>query len=249
MMKKILLLFIAAFTIVSCSVEETNEDRADLVDVTALSEERFINFMEEDALSSGLIPEAINPDDSVYPYDIESIVAFNDLNKLLPFENPEFGNCVEEAGVNPSTGEDIVDFKIAKVQTDLLGIGIVGTTKFTYTLDAADGWYIYSVFMNIDEDCDDLPLLGNGTPNVCRFNIRNCFGNRKSKVQYTFSDSCLDECTCNSVYVVLYRLDSNGCISERKGVWIDGDQVGDSAGTTNSFCKDDCGGGSSSNDN
>ncbi|PQJ20898.1 hypothetical protein [Nonlabens xylanidelens] len=249
-MKKLLLLFIAAFTIISCSVEETNEDRADLVDVTALSEERFINFMEEDALSNGLVPEAINPDASVYPYDIESIVAVSDLNKLLPITNPEFGNCVDQDGIDPATGESILNLKIAKVQDGILGGPISSNnTKFTYTLESTDGWFIYSVFMNIDEDCDDLPLTADGTPNVCRFNIRNCFGSRKTKVTYTFSDSCIDECTCNSVYAVLYRLNSNGGISESKGIWLDGDQVGDSVGTTNSFCKDDCGTGGISNDN
>ncbi|WP_124980810.1 hypothetical protein [Nonlabens xiamenensis] len=245
-MKRILLYFSLAILASACSTEETQIDSLESTDITKMEAQEFQDYMEDKAISQGLIPGMINPDASVYPFDIASIEAFDDMSKNFGFGNPAGGVCLTSQAGN-SDGEILmfnIEKKIGNGVADESDHSAQQGTKFEYEFEIEEpGWYIHSIYMNIDGDCNALPTGSNGLVNVCGFNIRNCFRPRVTKVTYTFADSCLPECSCNSVYVVAYKLDQNNNVIDTDGLWLDGDNHDAIQATSNTFCKSQCGNG------
>lgn len=223
----------------ACTTEDANVADYEAQVIDRMTDTDFIKFMETIAIDRGALPYELSPDDSVYPFPIESIIAVGEEKNLIV--NPSNGVCVEKS---LRVGDELVaEFEIEKF-ADNNGVGNGagnGNQKLSFKYTAQPGWYIYSISMNIEENCDSTPLY-NGEPDICAFNIRNCFSGRRTGVTYTFADNCIPECSCTAAYVVVYNLDANGCVDQCVGVWVDGDQLAGSAtATSNSFCKSDCG--------
>ncbi|EAS19063.1 hypothetical protein BBFL7_00512 [Flavobacteria bacterium BBFL7] len=236
-MKKIFTLFILGIIAASCSSEDANVDQYETQNIDKMTEADFIDFMQNIAISRDVLPSELNPEESVYPLPIESITTIGEEKFLI--EDPDFGACLVRDINLPGTGTvghfEVKSFNDSDDDDDDVD------TKFDFKYTAAPGWYIASISMNVVSDCNLTPLV-NGIPDVCAFNIRNCFNGRRTGVTYRFRDNCLPDCTCLAAYVVMYTLKDNGRIDRCVGVWVDGDQLGLSdTAKSNTFCQDDCG--------
>nr|WP_042289249.1 hypothetical protein [Nonlabens ulvanivorans] len=235
-MKKIFTIFVLGIIAAACSSEEANVDQYEAQNIDKMTEADFVDFMQTIAISRDVLPRELNPEESVYPLPIESITTTGEEKFLI--EDPDFGACLVQDINLPGTGA-VGNLKVTKFN-DNEGNGN-GNTKFDFQYTAAPGWYISSVSMNIVGDCNLTPLV-NGIPDVCAFNVRNCFSGRRTGVTYRFRDNCLPDCTCLAAYVVMYTLKDNGCVDQCVGVWVDGEQLGLSdTAKSNTFCQDECG--------
>lgn len=232
-MKKIFTLFIIAVFASACTTEEANINEYESQDISKMSETDFINFMETIAINRNAIPGPLNADDSIYPYPIESITSYGEEKFLIP--DPSNGECVEKGLKLGGTGT-IGDFSIERFADTN------GNQKIDVKFKATSGWFISSISLHIDEDCQSTPKRSNGEPDITDFNIRNCFSGRRTGVTYRFAENCIPDCACVSAYVVMYTVRPNGSIDQCVGVWVDGEQLGQSSSAkSNSFCKSTCG--------
>ncbi len=237
-MKKIFTFFAFALITASCSTEEANVNQYEAQDINKMADGDFINFMETIAIDRNVIPYEINPEDSFYPFPIESITSVGDAKSLI--EDPSFGACIAKDLILPGTG-DVGNLVVDKFNDNNGNGNGNGNTKIRFKYNAAPGWYIYSISMNIVEDCNNTPMY-NGEPDVCAFNVRNCFSGTRTGVTYTFRDYCIPDCVCLAAYVVMYTLNEDGSVDQCVGVWVDGEQLGTSnTAKSNTFCKDTCG--------
>lgn len=233
-MKKIITFLAIAFIAASCTTEDANIDKYEAQNVDQMNTEEFKSFMDKVAINRGALPYELNPDDSFYPFPIESIIATGE-EKMIIIGNPTIGGCVDQP-IKRTNGTDVGNFKIARK----LNPSQQQKVEFNYT--AAEGWYISSVSMNIAPDCNNVPLHSNGEPNVCGFNVRNSFSGRRTSVKYKFAGECIPDCACVAAYVVMYTLNSNNSVDQCIGVWVDGESLAGSAvAKSNEFCKAACG--------
>lgn len=240
-MKKIFTLLAFVIAVAACTTEEANVNQFESQDISKMSDTDFIAFMEIMAISRNALPSELNPDDSFYPFPIESITTYGQ-EKNIPGGgplDPTNGSCIVRDLNLPRAGS-VGEFEIKKFADN--SVQGNGNVKLDFKYTAAPGWYIYSISMNIVEDCNSTPLLNNGEPDVCGFNIRNCFSGTRTGITYRFAENCIPDCACIAAYVVMYTLDENGSVDQCVGVWVDGEQLGSSnTGKSNSFCKLNCG--------
>ncbi|GAK96225.1 hypothetical protein JCM19294_1738 [Nonlabens tegetincola] len=239
-MKKLYYLFAIVLLAASCSqVEDANalEGQNDQIEIAKLSEQEFIDHVENIALADNLISQHINPEQSVSPVPYEAMTTQVEEGKFGIIGGSNSGACFVGEALKVSNSKRYGEFTIN-----------MDSNKTYLELELNDGWYLHSIYMNVDSTCDALPRDSNNLINPCFYGIRNCFRAYTESVKYRFNNNHFGDCYCTSVYAVIYSVNEHGCVDQTHGIWVDGAEVQDQFNIrTNTHCMSDCGNGNPDN--